>query len=393
MDSSSLTLQAAVQLIESFEGIETEAYLDPIGIPTICAGITVYPNGESVTLGDVCDARICKAHLISLLQKQYVPALEGIPGWALLGPRRQAVLLSFAWNLGARFYGSEGFETITRVLKEGAKRPEVYAEMPAALNLYVNAGGRPLPGLVERRRREGEIWMKEDNGIMEFTATQATVLKKAPIDSSLLSDAGKRQVKRGESVKVAQVDEIAANNHAWFTLEESGERWAVYMPHWESSTVNQDRQAPSEEGPRTIDWNDFACQVGKYITVGEVLQYDLRRKPIVGSAEEKAIIAVCEEFDAIREAWDGPLGVTSGYRPEPINTQVGGVPNSYHTKGMALDIYPIDGSLQKFYTWLVQRWSGGFGDGRNRGFIHIDTRNGGKFSKTPDVKPAVVWLY
>lgn len=393
MDSNSLTLQAAVQLIESFEGIETEAYLDPIGIPTICAGITVYPNGEAVALGDVCDNRICKAHLISLLQKQYVPALEAIPGWARLGPRRQAVLLSFAWNLGARFYGAEGFETITRVLKEGAARPEVYAEMPQALSLYVNAGGQRLPGLIERRRREGEIWMKEDNGVTTFTAKQATVLKKAPIDSSLLSEAGKQAIDKGETVQVVQVGEIAADSHAWFTLEGSGEKWAAYLPHWQAETaapLEPDQVGGTRQG---IDWNDFGCPVGKYITVGEVLQYDLRRKPIIGSQEENALIELCKEFDAIREAWDGPIGVTSGYRPEPINSQVGGVPNSYHTKGMALDIYPIDASMQKFYNWLIQRWTGGFGDGRNRGFIHIDTRNGGKFSRTPDVKPAVVWLY
>lgn len=393
MDSNSLTLQAAVQLIESFEGIETEAYLDPIGIPTICAGITVYPNGQAVALGDVCDDRICKAHLISLLQKKYVPALQRIPRWDRLGPRRQAVLLSFAWNLGAHFYGSEGFETITRVLTEGAGRPEVYAEMPAALNLYVKAGGTTLPGLIERRRREGEIWMKEDNGVMEFTAKQATVLKKAPIDSGFLSETGKRAIGKGESVKVVQVDEIAADSHAWFTLEGSGEKWAAYLPHWQASSASQSSKPQSVDASRRIDWNDFTCQVGKYITVGEVLQYDLRRKPITGSAEERALIAICKEFDAIREAWDGPIGVTSGYRPEPINSQVGGVPNSYHTKGMALDIYPIGASLQKFYNWLVQRWSGGLGDGRGRGFIHIDTRNGGKFSRTPDVKPATVWVY
>lgn len=394
MDSNSLSLRAAVQLIESFEGVETEAYLDPIGIPTICAGITKYPNGEAVALGDVCDTRICKGHLISLLEQTYVPALSRIPGWDRLGPRRQAVLLSFAWNLGANFYGSEGFETITRVLKEGASRPEAYAEMPKALSLYVNAGGAPLPGLVDRRRREGEIWMREDNGVTTFTALKATFLKKAPIDSQYLSEAGKSSYGKNATVKVTRVDEIAADSHAWFTLDGSGERWAAFLPHWQASTAKPEvePQKPTAQIKR-VDWNDFACPVGKYITVGEVLQYDLRRKPIVGSAEEKALIAICREFDAIREAWAGPIGVTSGYRPEPINAQVGGVPNSYHTKGMALDIYPVDASLSKFHNWLVQRWSGGFGDGRNKGFIHIDTRNGGKFSKTPDVKPAAVWLY
>lgn len=393
MDSNSLTLEAAAQLIESFEGIEEEAYLDPVGIPTICAGITQYPNGTAVQLGDVCDHRICRGHLMELLRRTYVPAMERIPGWKDLGRRRQAVLLSFAWNLGPKFFGSPGFETISRVLREGAERPEAYSQMPAALSLYVNAGGGPLPGLVDRRRREGEIWMKEDNGVTVFTALQNTALKKAPIDSKYLSSAGKRLCDKGSGIEVTKVDEIPADSHAWFTLKDSGERWAVFLPHWVASTAKPAPQPPQTAQVKRIDWSDFSAPVGRYITVGEVLQYDLRRKPIPGSAEEKALISLCKEFDALREAWNGPIGVTSGYRPEPINAQVGGVPNSYHTRGMALDIYPVGASLQKFYTWLIKRWSGGFGDGRNRGFIHIDTRNCGKFSSTPDAKPASIWLY
>jgi hypothetical protein len=160
------------------------------------------------------------------------------------------------------------------------------------------------------------------------------------------------------------------------------------MPHW---LEEQAKPAPAPSS--AINWNDFSCPVGKYITVGEVLQYDSRRKPRAGSAEEKAIIEVCKQFDAIRAAWSGALGVTSGYRPEPVNSQVGGVPSSYHVKGMALDIYPIGESLQKFHQWLVQRWSGGYGDGRTKGFIHIDIRNGGKFSARAGVKPAAIWDY
>lgn len=394
MDINTQPLMAAAQLIESFEGIETEAYLDPIGIPTICAGLTKYPNGDPVRMGDECDMRICRAHLMDLLEKEYVPALSKIPGWAVFGGRRQAVLLSFAWNLGSGFYGAPGFETITRVLREGAKRPEVYAEIPQVLSLYVNAGGGPLPGLIDRRRREGEIWMKEDNGATLFTALQDTVLKVAPIDSKYLSEQGKRTVKQGESVTAARVEEIPADAHAWLTLEGTGERVAVFMPHWRTGQANaQPVTAKPKPAPGQINWDDFSCPVGKYITVGEVMQYDKRRKPRSGSPEEKAILAICAEFDKIREAWGSALGISSGYRPEPINSQVGGVSNSYHVKGMALDIYPIAGSLEKFYSWLIQRWSGGFGDGRNKGFIHIDTRNGGKFSSAPESKPAAVWLY
>jgi GH24 family phage-related lysozyme (muramidase) len=382
------TLKRACELIEGFEGIETEAYLDPVGVATICAGVTRYPSGAPVRMGDVCDVRICRAHLQSLLIHEYIPALECIPGWDALGPQRQAVLLSFAWNMGARFYGSAGFETISKVLREGAQRPEVYSQMSLALELYVKAGGRTLPGLVARRRKEADIWNTEDNGIVKFIANQDTLLKKAPIDGYYLSDAGKKPVAKGEPLAVARVEEIPADSHAWFTLNGNGERWAVFLPHW-----GEESARPVPQPAKTVDWDDFACPVGKYITVGEVLQYDSRRRPKSGSAEEKAILAVCKEFDAIREAWSGPLGVTSGYRPEPINSQVGGVPNSYHVKGMALDIYPIGESLQKFHEWLVQRWSGGYGDGRPKGFIHIDTRNGGKFSARPGVRPAAVWDY
>ena len=382
------TLLLATRLIEEFEGIELKAYLDPVGIPTICAGLTRYPNGEPVRMGDVCDARICKRHLEDLLRKEYVPSMECIPGWDRLGPKRQATLLSFAWNLGPKFYGSAGFETISKVLREGAIRPEVYQQMPQALMLYIKAGGRTFEGLVNRRRREGEIWQQEDDGIMKFIAQQDTLLKKAPIDSHYLSDAGKRPIAKGELLAVGRLDEIPSDSHAWVTTNGTGEKWAVFMPHW---LEEQAKPAPAPSS--AINWNDFSCPVGKYITVGEVLQYDSRRKPRAGSAEEKAILEVCKQFDAIRVAWSGPLGVTSGYRPEPINSQVGGVPSSYHVKGMALDIYPIGESLQKFHQWLVQRWSGGYGDGRTKGFIHIDTRNGGKFSARAGVKPAAIWDY
>lgn len=382
------TFSLATALIEEFEGIEPEAYLDPVGIPTICAGLTRYPNGEPVRMGDVCDLRVCRGHLEGLLRKEFIPALEVIPGWPRLGHKRQAVLLSFAWNLGADFFGAVGFETITRVLRDGALRPEVYQQMPQALSLYVKAGGKTLLGLVKRRTREGAIWMQEDDGTMKFIAQQDTLLKKAAIDSHYLSDAGKKPIKKGELLAVTKVDEIPASSHAWVTLNGGAGVWAIFLPHW-----LEEGATPAISPPAGIHWDDFSAPVGKYITVGEVLQYDARRKPRPGSPEEKALIEVCKQFDAIRQAWSGPLGVTSGYRPEPINTQVGGARNSYHVRGMALDIYPIGESISKFHQWLVQRWSGGYGDGRDKGFIHVDTRNGGKFHPRAGVRPAAIWDY
>lgn len=386
MDLQPGALQLAASLIEQFEGVELEAYRDPIGIPTICAGITRYPNGRPVAMGDVCSADVCSLYLMELLRSQYIPGIAKIPNSSRLSANRQAVLLSFAWNLGANFYGAEGFETITSVLQRGAQSPAAYREMPAALELYCKAGGQELAGLKQRRHQEGLLWSQEDRMVVTFQSAQDTFLKKAPIDSKYLSDLGREARPRGSIIRVARVEEIPADSHAWWTLED-GSRWAAFTPHWAV-------HAPKPQPPAaSIDWSDFSAKAGRYITVGEVLQYDSRRKPRPGSPEERAILEVCRQFDAIREAWNGPIGVTSGYRPEPINSQVGGAPNSYHTRGMALDIYPVGGSLESFHQWLIKRWSGGYGDGRAKGFIHIDTRSGGGFSKQPGVRPAAIWDY
>ena len=40
-----LTIKKAASLIERFEGSEVESYLDPLGVPTICTGMTRYSNG------------------------------------------------------------------------------------------------------------------------------------------------------------------------------------------------------------------------------------------------------------------------------------------------------------------------------------------------------------
>lgn len=380
------TLIQASELIERFEGIELTAYKDAVGIPTICAGITQYPNGRSVAMGDTCTAEQCKAHLSHLLLTEYVPAMERIPGWERLGPARQSVLLSFAWNLGSGFFGSEGFETITRVLREGAEDPLAYKRMPAALNLYVKAGGQTLEGLVNRRQEEGRIWMSEEDPMLQFIALQDTWLKKAPIDSVFLSARGRIAKKKGGVIHVTRTDDIPADGHVWWTLA-NGERWAAFAPHWKR------HNAPEVDFNPDVDWTNFDAKAGLYITVGEVLQYDARRYPKKGSTEEKNLLALCEQFDAIRRAWGAPLAITSGYRPEPINREVGGVPNSYHVRGMALDIYPADRPLDAFYTWISKRWSGGLGDGRRKGFVHLDTRSGGRFSTQPTATPAAVWDY
>lgn len=391
MVSIETALSKACELIQEFEGVEFEAYLDPTSVPTICSGITRYPNGMPVRMGDVCTSEVCKGYLQSYLEKEYLPSLELIPGWETLGADRKAVLLSFAWSVGAGFYDELGFERISKVLKDGAIDPNIYRNMRSALNSHVTVGGNKLLGLVRRRRKEADVWDMEHNDALEFVATQGTFLKKAAIDSRYLSNDGKQGMDQGDVISVGKLEELPCSSHAWVALSGTGERWAIYLPHWLPKSVNDSLEAP--EATSAIDWNDFNSYVGMYISVGEVLQYDARRKPLRGSREESQLFKLCEEFDRLRIAWGDSIGVASGYRPEPINTQVGGVKGSLHTKGMALDIYPMNGEIHKFYEWLKPRWCGGLGDGRKRGFVHIDTRDNGHFTARPEVRPAAQWSY
>ena len=60
-------------------------------------------------------------------------------------------------------------------------------------------------------------------------------------------------------------------------------------------------------------------------------------------------LLVSRVLDPLREAWGGPIIITSGYRSEELNARVGGVKNSYHTRGMAADIRPQNGFVDKLY--------------------------------------------
>ena len=54
-------------------------------------------------------------------------------------------------------------------------------------------------------------------------------------------------------------------------------------------------------------------------------------------------------LDPLREAWGAPIIVTSGYRCPVLNARVGGAKNSYHLQGMAADIRPQNGFVDKLY--------------------------------------------
>jgi len=223
--------------------------------------------------------------------------------------------------------------------------------------------------------------------VLRIQAVQATVLKKKTEQATELGEMERLAVAAGKAYGVVELVELPADSHARVVLAHGAGTWYVWLPHWR---VLQENEAPVGT---ELDWNNFATLVTPNLSVGEILQWDKRRTPAAGSSDRARLVRTARELQRVRDAWGRPLGVTSFYRPEPINSQVGGVRGSRHVSGEAFDVYPVGASLDGFYQWIRPRWSGGLGDGRSKGFIHLDTRNNGHFVPGAGSRPYTEWLY
>ena len=86
-------------------------------------------------------------------------------------------------------------------------------------------------------------------------------------------------------------------------------------------------------------------------------------------------------LQAIREHFNKPITITSGYRTAAHNTAVGGAKSSQHLLGRAADIQVAGVSVEDVAAYaesLLPGW-GGVGRypvkaGRAKGWVHVDTR-------------------
>lgn len=150
-------MNTAIALIKQFEGYSADAYPDPSSGDepwTIGYGTTVYSNGKPVKRGDVIDRRTAEFYLRDEVDRIVVTLQQTIPKWVELTNNEQSALISFAYNVGTNFYGADGFDSITKMLKDG------FGEPLKVFGLYTNQG---LAGLVARRQVEAELFMKDVN--------------------------------------------------------------------------------------------------------------------------------------------------------------------------------------------------------------------------------------
>lgn len=87
-----------------------------------------------------------------------------------------------------------------------------------------------------------------------------------------------------------------------------------------------------------------------------------------------------ETLNKVREEFGQSIIVTSGFRCKRHNSLIGGAVASQHLLGTAADIRPASDSkedLEELYR-ICKKEAGvvGLGDGRRKGFIHVDVRPG-----------------
>lgn len=136
-------LAAAIAVIAPWEGKRNETYLDIVGVATVCYGQT----GPAARPG----ARYTDAECAAMLGAEvahFGRQLEAcISPQARMNAQQQAVVLSWAYNVGAR-----AACTSTLVRKLNAGRPP--AEWCAELLRWNRAGGQVVRGLDNRRKHE-----------------------------------------------------------------------------------------------------------------------------------------------------------------------------------------------------------------------------------------------
>jgi lysozyme len=107
--------QNAIELIAGFEGLRLDAYVDPVGIPTIGYGTIRYPNGTKVRMGDRItedEAEEFLMHEATKFARDINEVVEGIA----LNQNQFDALVSFTYNVGP---GALRSSTLLKKLKQG----------------------------------------------------------------------------------------------------------------------------------------------------------------------------------------------------------------------------------------------------------------------------------
>ena len=99
-------------------------------------------------------------------------------------------------------------------------------------------------------------------------------------------------------------------------------------------------------------------KVPKYFDLEELLTSSTARQKSIENLPSWEIVdrllTLGFFLDGLREAWGSGIVVTSGFRNDALNAAVGGVRDSLHKKGWAVDIRPANGKMEAFKAFVLE---------------------------------------
>jgi lysozyme len=141
----------AVNIIKKFEGFYPNAYLDPVGIPTIGYGTIRWMDGQRVKLGQVITRELAEKMILFELAERHDYIPENI------NQNQADALYSFIYNVGP---GAFQKSTLRKILLKDANNPMIRAEFDKWVFGTKNGQKIKLPGLVKRRKAEADLYFK-----------------------------------------------------------------------------------------------------------------------------------------------------------------------------------------------------------------------------------------
>ena len=173
--------KATIDLIKEFEGCRLEAYLDPVGIPTIGYGLTTGAiHSVKVEMGMTITQKQADGYLDAVLfsfADKLTRMFKRTPT-----PNQFGAMLSLAYNIG-----TGAFSRSTCLKRFNAGDIDGAAE---ALTWFNKAGGKKLRGLVRRREAERDLFLSDTTGGAGLTQERPDPEKTAAGSTTLLAATG-----------------------------------------------------------------------------------------------------------------------------------------------------------------------------------------------------------
>lgn len=152
----------ALATIHHFEDCRLSAYRDAVGIPTIGWGMTYYPDGRRVKIGERITQAQADSMFETLLERDFAAPVRKLIGVSPTTPAQFGAMVALAYNIGI------GAFTGSSVLKRH-KAGDTPLRVTEAFLMWNKAGGKVLSGLVRRRNAEAALYRSDFAALAIYT--------------------------------------------------------------------------------------------------------------------------------------------------------------------------------------------------------------------------------